>query len=706
MSLSNIISTSLSGLFVNQSAMKVTSNNIANVNTPNYARSVIEQKALVTQGQSAGVGIANISAVIDEFLSTAYRKAQSNTSEFSAQREFHDRLQGVLGDPAADSSLSARMDQIFQSVADLSLNPADVLRRQQSLSETQSFLDQLKLFHSEVQNLRGEASQQISETVDAINEQLQRINDLNPLLVKQKALGQDTGGVEGQMSDALATLASYIDIRVDKQPTGALYISTASGYPLVDTTLSQLKYNAPGIVGAGTVFPPITVSRVDKDTLEAISSVTDLSAHIQSGRLAGLLDMRDNQLTELSVSLGELAAHVADEFNAIQNEYSAAPPPNSLTGKQTLVDGSYATNFTGVVTFAVVDGDNELVATTTVDFDSSPPADFDALVAQVNAGLGGNGTLSLVDGVMSLTATNASNGVVIANDPDTPSDRAGRTFSHFFGMNDLITSDVPGIYETGLDGTEAHGMGSGETIQFKLTDASGREVTTVTVPVTGTTYNDMIGALNNLSTGLGAYGSFALDSSTGALSWSANSNYSSIKLEVTSDTTQIANTGLSFTAAFGVGDQYRVNAARNINIVEAIAEDPDLLALSVFDLSGSVGDIVLTNGDQRGALALQALETTLVGFSDAGELKASNVTLTQYVSRFLGNAGLQASRASNFEEDNMALLQEIGQRNSDVSGVNLDEELANLVIYQNAYNAAARILSSVQELYDSLLAAV
>ena len=87
-------------------------------------------------------------------------------------------------------------------------------------------------------------------------------------------------------------------------------------------------------------------------------------------------------------------------------------------------------------------------------------------------------------------------------------------------------------------------------------------------------------------------------------------------------------------------------------------------------------------------------------------MKASSVTLSQYVARFLGNAGLQAQRAQNLEEDNLALQQEVSQRNSDVSGVNMDEELSNLVVYQNAYNAAARVLSSVQELYDSLLAAV
>jgi flagellar hook-associated protein 1 FlgK len=318
--------------------------------------------------------------------------------------------------------------------------------------------------------------------------------------------------------------------------------------------------------------------------------------------------------------------------------------------------------------------------------------------------LGGAGTLALTDGVLSFSAASSSNGVVIADDEASPTDRGGRGFSHFFGMNDLINGDELGIYETGLAGTEDHNLVAGGVMEFRVTDASGRELDTVTVTVTGTSYDDMIAELNSV-TGLGAYFTFSLDGN-GALSWTENSSYDGSSFQVTSDNTEVTDTGLTFTQVFGIGDRYRVEAAKDMQVNENVADNPDLLALSIFDTTGSIGDVVLTSGDQRGALALQDLQTSLVSFEEAGELKATNVTLTQYVARFLGNAGLQAVRASNFEEDNLALQQEISSRSSDISGVNLDEELSNLVVYQNAYNAAARILSTVQELYDSLLSAV
>lgn len=707
MTLNSIISTSLSGLFTNQSALRVTSNNIANVNTENYARLRVNTQAAVVQGTSAGVEIGSIDRVVDQFLETALRTSISNTEEFAVQTQFHDRFQGILGDPASDSSLSARLNQFFNSVADLTLNPADVLRRQQTINELQSFLDQVGEIQIQIQNLRSDSSQQIEETVQSINEELQRIHSLNPLLVRQGVFGEEAGGLEGQLASSLENLSELIDIRVTRSESGQVTVTTQSGFPLVDNTLSQLSYDAPGIVTSGTQFPTVTINRVNDETLEPISTDADLASHIRSGRLAGLIDLRDKQLVDLSVTIGELSGRLADEFNAIQNQFVPVPPSNSLTGQPTFVDGAHPTNFTGVVNFAVVDDQNQLVASTSVDFDSAPPADFNTLISNVNGALGGAGTLSLTNGVLSFSATNSSHGVVVYDDETTPSDRGGRGFSHFFGLNNLIEADQPGVYETGLTGTEDHNLNVGGSISFAVLDSNGSEIDTVTVTVnaTNTTYGDFINNDLGNVTGLGQYFTFALGSN-GELTFTENPGFEDISINVRSDTTQAGSTGLSFTRIFGIGDPFRVDAARNLQVRQEIQNDPNRLSLGVFDATAAVGTVALTSGDQRGALALQNLETSLVAFEDAGELRAGSVTLSQYVARFLGNAGLIAQRASNFQEDNQALQEEVFQRNADVSGVNIDEELANLVVFQNAYNAAARILSSVQELYDSLLNAV
>lgn len=702
MSLNSIIGTSLSGLFTNQQALKVTSNNIANVNTPGYSKLNVQQSANVLQGDTAGVKLDGVTRVVDNFLESAFRVANANATEFAATREFHDRIQGLLGDPNAESTLTSRMSDIYESIADMSLNPADTLRRQQTLNEMQSFLDNVSLIQDEIQGLRGEASQQISEKVDEVNGLIERAFELNPLIAKASLEGNTGGALEGEMSVVLDELSQLMDISVSRNTEGTYRITTSSGATLVDSRVkTELEYNSPGIVDSKTYFESIKLYRVEPSTDERISSARDMNGQIRSGRLRGLMDMRDTQLVDLSQTMGEFGARFADNLNAVHNKFSAVPAPNSLEGKQTFIDGEQNVNFTGKVTFAVTDSNSALVASHTVDFDTTSFDDYDALITAVNTGLGGAGTLSLDNGVLKMEAANSSHGVVIADDETTPSDLGGRGLSHFFGMNDLISGQTQGVYETGLKGADPHTMTAGETMQFRVLDANKSEVTTVTVTVSGTTIDDVIDDLNDV-TGLGAYASFSLDSK-GQLTWESKNTVSGVDIQLMADDTEMGSTGVGFATAFGLDKSYQIRAGHELTVNQDLVSDPSKLAVSAFDASGAVGSVVLTSGDQRGALALQHTETNIYSFADAGELRTTELTLQQYLSQFLGNAGMMASRSENLEIDNLSLKEELEIRRSDVTGVNLDEELSNLVVYQNAYSASARVLSSVQEMYDTLL---
>ena len=704
MSLSAILNTSLTGLFTSQSALRATGANIANVNTPGHSRLVVQQEALVLSGETVGVGIQDIERIVDVFLENALRTATSSAQEYTVQREFHDRYQGLIGRPDSDSTLSARVDRIFQSFAPLALNPADAVSRQATLGELQGFADEVSRLGLAVQDLRNDASRQIEEQIAVVNEQLRRIHELNPLIVREKLSGTETGGLESQRAQALQALSEIIDIRVNENADGSVAVSTSAGATLVDRFVRELDYRAPGTVTSATRFPQIEIYTLDPLSEQRLLPARTLDPDIRSGRLKGLLDLRDREMVDLSLTLGELSARVVDQLNAIHNANTAVPPPNQLVGKPTAIDGGNAPNFTGRVVFAVVDENNQMVATQEVDFDALPPADFATLTGTVTAGLGGAGTLNLTDGVMRFTATNPNHGVVIVQDPARPSDRAGKGFSHYFGMNDLMTTQVEGIYDTGVAGTDPHNLATGGQTTFEVVDANGAVLGSYTMTAPGTTYNDILADLNG-GAALGGFFDFTLDAN-GALVATPEPGFDDISLAVVNDSTNHADSGLTFSALFGIGDRYVADAARDVAVVDAVASDVSRLAMARFDLSAAVGEVAVSAGDQSGALAFQMLETTVVSFDDAGELTGRTTTLSTYAGEVLASAGLMAERATNSEADNGALQLEVSQRLADVTGVNLDEELANLVVYQNSYNAAARIVTSVQELFDTLLAAV
>ncbi|GIX17336.1 MAG: flagellar hook-associated protein FlgK [Rhodothalassiaceae bacterium] len=708
MALNGILFTSLTGLQVSQEALRVTSDNIANVNTPNYARQAVRQEAVLAGGKSNGVDIQAVERVIDRFLERASLAATSEAERNDTMALLHDRLQAALGRPDAETNLSARMNKLFESLAALALDPADAVTRQQFLGDLGAYTAEVSRIASALQELRGDASAEIEARLPAINATIKEIFELNRDVVQQTVLSGEPGPAENQRDAALARLAEQIDIRIIENGDGSVDVVTTSGVALVTkASFAELAYKSPGNVTAGTQFPPITISRINPFTNQPTGTVRALDGDIRSGALRGLLDMRDKDLVNLSLALGELAARVADEVNAVHNANTAVPPPNTLTGDVVGLDASAPHHFTGVAHFAVVDQNGTLIASASYDFDANPTASLASVIATVNAGLGGAGTLSFTNGVMQFQAANPANGVVIAQDEARPSDRAGRGFAHFFGMNDLLTARAPGLYETGVAAGDAHNLQPGGQIELAVKDAFGRTIADVAIPLGGTsTFGDIVTALNDPTAGLGNLFQFSLDSA-GRLVITPTSNApSGARLAVVNDTTDLAGTGVSISRFFGIGDPFRAEAAADMRIVEEVPADAGLLATARLKLTALPGEVALFKGDQAGALALQALETKVINFSDAGELAAQARTLSSFNGAVIGNFAQLADRAKLARDDTRNQKTEIDQRRNSISGVNLDEELANLVIFQNSYNAAARALSTVQQLYDALLSVI
>jgi len=705
MALSGILNSSLSGLLANQEALRVTSNNVSNANTPGFAKLEADPQTRLAGTQTAGVEIGAVRRVVDEFLNAAVLENNGDSARFEAMRKLHDNLQATLGRPESENSLSAKLNELFTAASELSLDPGDAVTRQEFLSKLKSYTAEASRIAGEIQSLRGTASQRIDEATSEANAKIEQIFELNKKIGQQDAQGSETAGLKNQRQAALEELSAILDIRTVENDNGSVDVRTGNGTTLISQTrYSELGYAPPGEVGAETEFPPIQLHHIDPTTGERQTAARPIDGDIRSGRLRGLLDMRDDQLVDMSLALGELAARVADEVNRVHNLNSQVPAPNTLEGDTVPLAGTAPHNFTGQTTFAVVDGNNEVVDRFTYDFGANPGASLNDVAANVSANLSG-GTLSFNNGKMSLSASNADHGVVIAEGQTNPSDRAGRSFSHFFGMNDLLTARSPGLFETGVNGGDAHNIAPGGSIEFTVSGGNGGEIKRVTLDTdTTATFDDVVNALNDPGK-LGDRFNVSL-TGKGELEIDPKSGRDDLSVQVTSDSTDVAGTGISLSQMFGIGERFRADAARDFRIVEGVPENADRLSTARFDLSAGVGDVALAKGDQTGALALEALQDKVVETEDAGELAGQKRALGAFNNAVLGNFGAIADRVSGAEESSQSLKSELQQRQESVSGVNIDEEMANLVTFQNSYNAAARVLSTVQELFDTLLQTV
>jgi flagellar hook-associated protein 1 len=704
-----ILGNAVSGLITNQTALRYTSTNIANVNNPDFARRQVNLQSRL----SGGVEIADINRIANEFLAREAYGATASASAADIIAKLHDRLQSLLGDPSADNSIDSKINSMFGDLSEMQIDPTSNVRRDTGLNGVEVVLDDLDKLATSVQTIRNYANQDIASRIQTANGLIKNIYQLNLQIVAASSLESETGALFDQRQHALNSLAEIIDIRISTQSDGQAYVATSDGVFMISTTMSELRHQVGSIVNPDTIFDRITLHSYDFAS-GAVNPVGQLlEPHVSSGELRGLLEMRDVTLPKIATEIAELASKLTDQLNAVHNDNSAVPAPNQLIGGNTGLLAADAHNFSGISNFSVVDAAGLTVVRVQADFTNNQyringgaPVAFGgttigSAVAAINAGLGAAGTLSFAAGVMSLSAANPAHGVAMVEDPATPSTRAGRGFAHFFGLNDLVKSSVPVHYETGLSAAQAHGFTAGSTAQFKLINSNGQVFSNFTLTVAGATIGDLITQLN---AGLGSYGSFVLNPK-GELVFTPSPIAEGSTLFSIDDLTNRGGTGRSLSSMFGIGPGARQFQPNGLSIRADIDANSSLLALAKLDLSAP-GTLALGIADDRGAIAFHALEEKVINFAAAGHITGLNSSLSDYSAQFLSSVARLSAQAETVSNDRSGIRDEINAQISDISGVNLDEELANLVVYQNAYNASARMIKAADELFKTLLDAV
>jgi flagellar hook-associated protein 1 len=207
-----------------------------------------------------------------------------------------------------------------------------------------------------------------------------------------------------------------------------------------------------------------------------------------------------------------------------------------------------------------------------------------------------------------------------------------------------------------------------------------------------------------LNTAMAGSATFTLNSD-GSISETQPTALSNYSLNVTADTTQRGTTGMSFTQLFGIGLNQTALQAANFSLNPQIAAAPQRLSFAQPQLTplSVAGDAIVTHGDNTGILALQNVGSAQQSFAAAGGLAAEAASLSVYGGTFYQDVATRGAAAQANQTTQDDRLTEAKTRQASTSGVNLDEELSNMMTYQQSYSAGARMLSVVQQLYDTLL---
>lgn len=697
MSLNEILGSALSGLNAAQAGLRSTSNNISNVSTPGYARERVNLSTGVTAGRVSGVRVSEPERVADRFLEANVFRRSGDFGRTGAVAAYLDRLQSLLGAPGDESGLPARIDAIGAAAVAMTGSAATEQTVRGFTANVKDALASMQQIERDVTVLKMDVESEVGASVQRINDLLQRIDTLNDTVARQAALGRATGGVADLRMTAVEELAGLLRITVREQPDGRLNIETAGGVALVDKRLRQLSYP----VGEGVdqpIYPTIDIRFVEDDGTIGAATGERLDSPVIGGKLGGLLELRDRTLPAFADEIGTLFAGLSESLNAVSNAGSAVPAPAQLQGGQTGLVGGDRLGFTGRAVFAVVQSDGTLVSNATVDFDAlGAGATIDDAVAAINAGLAGTATASFLNGRLTITAATPGQGVVVAQDPAAPSSRAGLGFAHYFGLNDLVTAPRGTLGPSGFTAADPHGFGAGETVELMLRDPNGRTIARQTLtPAPGGTFGDLVASLNGGP--LAGFGSFALDP-RGRLQFTPDPSIPTAAVSLPVDSTSRFGTGRSFSSLMALSGAS--SGLTSADVRADVLASAGRLPLARFDLAALPGQPALGAGDNRGATAFVEQLSRPV---DLGRGRV--ISMERFATLVLGGAGLDAAEAQDRLADATARHSDAVNRRDSFAGVNIDEELSQLVILQNSYSASARIISTASEMYDTLLGMV
>ncbi|WP_295218141.1 flagellar hook-associated protein FlgK [uncultured Brevundimonas sp.] len=690
-----------SGLKTAQSQLRVTADNIANVDTPGYIRKVADQSAAVTNGYGSGVDVMRVRLATDRFLQAASLSAGSDAARQTVRYELYDQIQNQFGDPSSDANFFAQVDKLFATYATLAESPTSSAGRQDTIYKTQAIFNQAAGIASQIQSARQEADGRLLSAVETVNPLLEQIAKLNKTIAAGTVTNEDVTGAQNAQLGLINELSKYMDVKVEARSNGGVTLRTNTGTTLVGEGAATLSYQAAGTVDAMTAFSDIMIT-------EPSGTRWPLLDGVSSGQIRGLVEMRDVDAPAAAARLGELTAKLADGLNRAHNANSSVPAPTTLTGRnvgQSLENA--LTGFTGTTTISAVNASGVVQASAQIVFSggtmtiNGAAADPTTFLSVLNAQLDGTATASFSDGQLRLDGA-GGNGVAIADDATSPSTKGGRGFSHWFGLNDLVTTTTPTFYETGLTLTSQHGFDPGESLTLRFAGPSGARLRdiTVSVPAGTGTMGEMLGALNDPITGVGRYGAFSLDA-VGKLSFKAY-DPSATSMSVVKDNTTQDPSGVSMSQLFGLGATGSTRAGA-YTVRSDIQQDPGKLALAQLNLSAAAGTPALSKNDGRGGLALGDVGKKNVAFAAAGGNAGGTKTLSSYAADFAGEIGGKASAAKTRSETASALAKEADSRRTSAEGVNMDEELVNMTTFQQAYNASARLIQASKDMYDVLI---
>lgn len=663
----NLMNIGTAGIRANTELLQTTSKNISNLNTKGYIRERTEHSTMV--GNQVGRG--ETVRLINEFAQKQLNRDISNKSFYEQFVSESTRVDTLFGEES--NSLNNSINSLYNNLEEAMNLPSSTVTRSLFLSDAQNLVDQMGRLSGIVFDQNSIVNEQLSIMADEANNLIQKISDLND---KVAAVEMQTGITSGnsvinERDQAIKELAELVDIETLDGPNGEKLVFLGSGQSLV---MQNGTFNTFAMDGD----PDPNIKELTLDSPDGKAVQLDVNVSTLKGKMGGLLAFRDEILHPAQNQLGQIGIALADAFNE-QNKKGM-----DLDGNL----GGDIFNIPAVNGFAYADNTGSATVSATIEAGKGneiPATDFRVTFTSATT--------------VEIAAVDSKGNVI--GTPSTANVTAGV----------IDSSTITSGESFGLEMNVSGAANTGDSFLVKMNSTAAATIELATQRPESLALASPIRTLTEAGNTSDAKISVGSVSNTGT-----GSNFTAVPPSLTQGDITLTKTGNAneYQIQDGNGTTTFTITLPADNILAQAGAPYDAYGFD-FNIEGNaaVGDVFTvefnTGGfdDNRNGLELSKLPTQeLVRQNVVTTASADNhKTFNEAYAGLVTEIGVIANQAKTNGAAFDALAAQSEAWFESLSGVNLDEEAASLLRFQQAYSASAQIISTARTVFDTLLSA-
>ena len=678
--MADLLNIGLSGLSANKTSLAVTGHNIVNVNTPGFSRQEAVQATRIPQFSGAGyIGsgttLVDVRRIYNEFLNTQVRSSTALNSDTQAYLSQINQLDSLLA--GSTTGVTPGLQRLFAALQTAAEDPANIPARQLALSEAEGLAKRFNTIYDRLYEQNAFLNKQLSAVTDQVNQLATSIAGYNDAIAVAAYNGQAPNDLLDAREEAVRKLSEFIGVTVVPQDDNSYNLFIGSGQPLV--------------VGSKAARLEVTPGQSDplRSEVQFVSgnSRQGITSLITGGEMGGLLRYRQEVLDQSLNAVGRLALSVTDQMNRqlgqgldlngqfgnelfrsindplllsqrslarVGNSDTSANLAVTLTDTSRLTTSDYEVQFTSATEYVVrrvSDGTLFPPTPATFDITTVPAPEVDGFSLGVSSGTFAAGDRFLV----------------------MPTRNAGRDIRADMKNPEELAFAAPLKAET-----SPANIGTGRITQPKL-------LTEINI-YDPAAQADLETSLRNappLRIVMGAGGG-------------ATQSYDVVDING-----NVIDTG---SIVPGQDNALTISVPANPPAVPA-AFDYQVTISGRPQAGDNFSVSFNTNGvsDNRNALNLVNLQNKSVIGVNPGAPTTTGSSFSDAYGDLVERVGTLTSQARVDSQATAAILKQATDNRDSVSGVNLDEEAAKLIQFEQYYQASAQIIQVARSLFDTLI---